>query len=395
MPTANENQNTTNLNVVTGSKLEEFGSQIWDAMKTYITSHEDTSNLMTQVKSILDSANRQIIGTTGTQKANAINTAVQSMVAAFEAAGVDMTNVKTSEFAEWIGRLTAVTGVYILDANDTLWTAESWAFAKSQGQTMPNVVGVDIVLADQEIIVSKDEQTKAWGTYGTTLVSLDAYTGGPAGTPKDGKNNTFQILAQCDPDKLLPIGKTITYVAGTTTIQQITDAYCVLFADANAQVAFAQSMGLQQMNAWGQKKIYAYGTTGHWRTSYWKANQTTIAANSFQQIYASAPAADQYGFVGSPSAEWCLGYKAYTGDTKVWYEGSIFELFVLYLNQTAINACMTAIDGTLLRISTSIYYWSSLQYNSNGSAWCIELASGGIYYNGKGNQCAVRAFTQR
>ena len=77
-------------------------AEAWDAMKVWVNTNVDQSNIMTVVKGFLDTANRQVIGTTGTEKAQAIVASVDAMVQAFTEAGISMQGITTAQFAQCI-----------------------------------------------------------------------------------------------------------------------------------------------------------------------------------------------------------------------------------------------------------------------------------------------------
>jgi len=377
------------LNAVTVSKLDEFGSQLWDAMKEYIVSHEDTSNLMIQIKSKLDQANREVIGTTGTQKADAIKDGVYQMVLAFEDCGIDMTNIKTSQFSSIIREFTKITGVFILDENNKQWSSGEWEEASTK-QVMPNPVGILVVLADNEIIISLDYVFKQWGTYGSTIPILDGYAGGIAGTPKSGFKNTKRILAYADPGTLRNSSISIDYFNGMTE-SDVTNKDIVFFPDDTSLTTWAASVGNAGMARLGQEKYYCipHAEAGYWIVKYYTGTASSI---TFGNRITKTPLIDTQSIIGSPSAKWCWDYKAYDGDTHQWYEPSVFELGVMYLNRDEIDKCLIVLGKE--RLYTSSYHWSSLQFN-NSYAYFVSLSSGEVnnYYKSYG--CAVRAVTSR
>ena len=109
-------------------------AEAWGAMKVWVNTNVDQSNIMTVVKGFLDAANRQVIGTTATEKAQAIAASVDAMVQAFTEAGISMQNITTAQFAQCIASLAVNSGVWIQDTDGVLWTAASWAHAKEQYQ---------------------------------------------------------------------------------------------------------------------------------------------------------------------------------------------------------------------------------------------------------------------
>lgn len=110
---------------------------------------------MSVVKTNLDSANRTVIGTTGTEKAIAINQAIQEIAAAIEEAGYNIDNMPTSDFAECIRRMTQQSGCYILDTNGIKWNAAEWRYQKQQTGHDPAIcAGIFLLCADHDILIA-------------------------------------------------------------------------------------------------------------------------------------------------------------------------------------------------------------------------------------------------
>ena len=93
------------------------------------------------------------------------------------------------------------------------------------------------------------------------------------------------------------------------------------------------------------------------------------------------------GYVdGAPAAEACAAFTFPNG--KKGYLPALGEWQGAYNNKTAVVSAMTLIGGTAIK---SDYYWSSTQYNSDGS-WSLPWNYGSLFYGSKGNGFYVRAF---
>lgn len=372
-------ENITNLNVVTASALEQSQTEIWNAMKNWVMSNIDSSNLMTIVKDFLDVANREIIGTTGTEKAQAVATAVTAMVNAFETAGLSMSGVTTSQFADCILALSNNNGVYILDTNNNRWTAAQWAYEKEQqGHDPATCQGILIVNPDHNFLVaSNDYGPMQFGTNGHTIPNLQSMNGGLAGTPKDGTYNSRKIMAATDPDKVRDEFK-VVYFSGMTG-QDLIDKDIVFFPDAQTLTDWATLMGIPELYSIGTSMIYALPhdtEPNHYVLKYYSGNGTSL---NFSNREAIAPYTDSNSQTGCTALNQCYYHVEYAGDTTYWRLPSLFELLLIYLNKLAINQCRSALGKGQL---PTINIWSCLQFNSNAEQY-MSLADGSFGNNSK------------
>lgn len=369
-------------------------AEAWDAMKTWVETNVDQSNIMAVVKGLLDAANRATIGTTGTEKAQAIKHSVETMVAAFEAAGVSMQGITTAQFAECISSIAAATGVWIKDTDGLLWTAASWAQAKEQGggvnPATPQGIWIKAVNAEF-LVASKNYGTMQFGTYGHTLPNLQGMAGGSAGTPYNGEYNSRKILAATDPDACIEAGFGLAYFAGMTDTDLV-DKDLVLFDDDATLTSWANTMGLPTMLTIGSTMIYAvkhsnWTEQNHLYVLKYFNGTTSI---SFANREASAPYTDNYGQVGCTALKAAMAHREYANDPMFWRLSVVYEILIKYLNKTSINACREALGEQPLpsanewsSIQTNTYneYYFSLadgsynNYNKNSNNWVVPVAS--------------------
>ena len=357
----------------------------WDAMKTWVETNVDQSNIMTVVKGILDVANRQVIGTTGTEKAQAIEQAVEAMVAAFTEAGVSMQGITTAQFAECITSIAAATGVWIKDTDGLLWTAAGWAHAKEQagGVNPATPQGIWIKAVNAEFLVaSKNYGAMQFGTYGHTLPNLQGMAGGSAGAPYNGEYNSRKILAATDPDACNAAGFAATYFAGMTDTDLV-GKDLVFFPDQDTLTAWATAMGLPTMLTIGTAMIYAiphanYTEQNHVYILKYFSGTSSIA---FANREAIAPYTDNYGQVGCTALRAAIEHREYADDPMFWRLSVVYEILIKYLNKTAINECRNALGEQPL---PSANEWSSIQSN-NLNEYYFSLADGSCNNNGKYN----------
>lgn len=402
---ANENQNNQTqdtqvvLNVVTDEKLEQALTEQWASFKTWVESNIDNSNLMGIVKTYLDQANREVIGTTGTAKAQAINTAVIAMVQAFENAGIDMTGVTTAQFAGIIDSLVGNSGVYILDKNGLYWTAADWGTTTEHA----DAVGVAIKTTNGTIVVSHKvlpecsdvNEIMQWGTFQFDVQPTSVFSSINA-EPFSGLMDTIHELCFANPNILIANANQWTMQGSSVmTKEQVKVKELIYFTSPSDYndilIPWATAQGLPAMLEIGATKTFAIPNDAQ-ATSYkiyYFSGTTSIA---FTQRTATSPMTDRYGQIGCNPARRCYLYKAYTGDTHQWYTPSVYEIFMIYLNIDAVNICLTTLEtGQIPRDGT--YTWSCIQ-NGSLNAYYINMLSGSFINYGKNYTCRVRAVTR-
>lgn len=90
---------------------------------------------------------------------------------------------------------------------------------------------------------------------------------------------------------------------------------------------------------------------------------------------------------GAPAAEACRLYSSGTIGAGKWDLPAFGIMYLIYINKTAINACLTAMGGTVL---TNDYNWTSTEL-SGTNAWYIYLNNGSQFNSTKYNAFYVRA----
>lgn len=384
------------IDIVTGERLEQSQTELWQAMKTWVLDNIDNSNLMTLIKETLDEANREVYGTTGTAKADLIKTSVQAMTQAFEDAGFDMEGVTTQQFAALIGQISSVNGTYILDSDGVRWTAGAWSTAVSH----KDPVGVLITSAKDNIIVSHQvlpeqssiDATRQWGTYNQTVAPMVGFTSINA-EPYSGLMNTIHLMCWGNPDIMIEVPNDYTMKGSSTmTKEEVLSKELIWFDSASALndilTPWATAQGTASMADLRTKAfvIPTDSTMTSWNVYYYSGT-TSIA---FGTRMTGVPKADTQGVTGVPAARSCFRYKAYAEDTRQWYLPSVYELFMIYLNKPYIDECMTALGAEQLKLDN---YWSSVQ-NGTNYAFALSLSSGMANYYPKNSSYRVRAVTR-
>lgn len=360
-------------------------AEAWDAMKVWVETNVDKSNIMTVVKGFLDAANRQVIGTTATEKAQAIAASVDAMVQAFTEAGISMQGITTAQFAECIATIAANTGVWIKDTDGVLWTAASWAHAKEQGGGVDPAQrqGIFIKAVNAEfLIASKNYGTMQFGTNGHTIPNLQAMVAGSAGTPYNGEYNARKILAATDPDACNEAGFAVTYFQGMTDADLV-DKDLVFFPDQTTLTNWATEMGLATMVTIGQTMLYAiphanYTESNHlYILKYFNGTNSISFANREAQV----PYTDNYGQIGCTALRAAMSHREYNDDPMFWRLSCIYEILLKYLNKAAIDECRAALGEQPL---PSAQEWSDIQNNSVYECY-LSLADGSYDVGNKSN----------
>ncbi len=347
--------------------------EAFEKMQIWVQNNTDKLEVMRHVGNLLNRANRvSSDNRTVSERAQSLVASIDAIVAAMTECGVDMEGVTTAQIAQFITTIADGAGTWIEDSDGVLWTAASWAYEKQQagGVDPATLQGIVLTNSEHEIyIASRNYGPMQFGTYGHTIPSLQATSGGPSGTPVDGEYNGRMILAATNPDALRPFGWAIDYFEGLKRTDLVGNdglkVNVVFFPDQATLTSWATGLGLYEMLAIGQTMIYAIPndandpTNGYYTLKYFNGSNSI----SFANREAIAPYTDNYGQVGSTAANACVAHKEYTGDPLFWRNPSLFECLMMIMNKDDINTCRAALGQTALP-SGSV--WTGIQYNSNG-----------------------------
>src|SRR5574344_1714451 len=165
-------------------------------------------------------------------------------------------------------------------------------------------------------------------------------------------------------------------VSGKTAIGVVFDAanrYAVALTDAPSALQWSTTStddisGLENCMTSNYDLITTCGTNG-------KSNTQTIIAQ---------------GASNYPAANYCNSYSTVGTNAGDWWLPSTKELYIIYLNRTAINAGLTKASGLTL---INNMYWSSTEYGSYNAAWGMYVMSNGTGNSYKNSPYYVRAVT--
>lgn len=369
--------------------------EAFEKMQIWVQNNADKLEVMKHVGNLLNRANRVATDNrTVSERAQSLVASIDAIVAAMTECGVDMEGVTTAQIAQFITTIADGAGTWIEDSDGVLWTAASWSYEKQQagGVDPATLQGIVLTNSEHEIyIASRNYGPMQFGTYGHTIPSLQATSGGPSGTPVDGEYNGRMILAATNPDALRPFGWAIDYFEGLKRTDLVGNdglkVNVVFFPDQATLTSWATGLGLYEMLAIGQTMIYAIPndandpTNGYYTLKYFNGSNSI----SFANREAIVPYTDNYGQVGCTAANACVAHKEYVGDPLFWRNPSLFECLMMIMNKNDINTCRAALGQTALP-SGSV--WTGVQTSSNNE-YSFSLADRSWNTNFKINSYGV------
>ena len=368
---------TTLLSVPTGAQLDDMLTRIWQAMKVWVTENIDQSDLMGQVKSILDACNREVIGTTATEKAEAILASINRIAVALRNSGAQITDETTlDQFAQLVYDVSARGyEVCLLGKSGTHYSPAEWLTYVEEHGTAPEEATPAVFTPYQSFVIAAgDFQGKQWGNTIDLVQGLDdAQRSTFIDVLQDSLNfhslqNTYRMLLWYNPE-VLPHRN---YDPSDPSINYGSYA-CVRFATKAEMLA----SGLQlpyDMQVYIVTNDESDSTTN--QEYYWDGS-------AYQKRFAVPRIAN--GITGSPAAEFAWAHKAWDGDTRQWAMPTINHLLMMYVYMTEINTCLSVYNRSTLPTSSS---WACQQYSAP-NAWCATVPTGVVNNSTKNNRYAV------
>ena len=367
----------TNLNVPTGAQLEEMMTRIWQAMKVWVMTNIDQSDLMTQVKQTLDACNRQVIGATATEKADAILASINSIAAALRSAGAVVTDETTlSQFAQLVESVASRSyEICLLGKSGTHYSAAEWLEYIDEHGTAPEEAVPAVITPFQSFVIAAGGfSSRAWGN--TTDSPAGLYNGQNStfiDVLQDSLNfhsldNTYRMLLWYNPE-VLPHAN---YDPSDPTADY-GDYGCVRFATKAEMEASGQQLPYD-------KQVYIVTNDESDNTTnqeyYWNGS-----------AYVKRFAVPRYinNITGSPAAEFAWNYKAWQGDTRQWAMPTINHMLMMYVYYSQINTCLSAYNRSPLPTG---YSWAC-QQNGADYAYYVTIPSGSVNYYVKNYTSAV------
>ncbi len=368
------------VNVVTGEQLDEMMTRCWQAMKTWVTTNIDNSNLMTQVKETLDECNRDVIGTTATAKVDAVLNSINAIATALRNAGAVVTNeTPLAEFATLVRQIsTSGYEICILGKSGTHYSIEDWNEYIAQHGSEPEEGVVAVITPFQSFVIGnppigQQYVTRQWGNTTDNVQGLYAnQTGSFINVLMNSLifrslENTYRMLLWYNPEVLPHCNY------DPNDPDKDYGAYgCIRFANHAEMENSGQHLAFDQ-----QVYIVTEDTDNTANVCYY------WAGNQYTKRFVVPRVANN--ITGSPAAEYAWDYKAWDGDTRQWALPTINHLLMMYVYYSQINAHLSILNHSTLPTGTS---WSCQQYGA-GTANYVAIPSANVNVSNKNNTCAV------
>ncbi len=357
-----------NLTVVTADNLDQSLAQLWSAMKTYVSENIDTSEIMTTIKGYLDEANRETIGTTASEKAEAVRNSIDAIVSMLYNAGVDTTNLHTQDLAALIASMLPTgSEVCLLDSTGRHWTVAEWEIYKEEHGHAPDASTVVAVITPyNSFVIAPNFDSKVWGNISDTVPGLP-----PSQTASfinilrnnavfSSLDGTRMMLMWYDPEVL---GE--EWYTRVPTYADLLEIGAGLMYDEQIYIVTSDENTLDGNNEPTANMAYV------WTGTEWQKRFPVPRSRD--------------NIIGSPAAKSAWQFKMSADDTRQWALPVINQMLIMYVHEQQINECLYAINLSGL---PSGYSWTCQQVNVNG-AYYVAIPSGQVNYNIKNGACAV------
>ena len=370
------------VNVVTGEQLDEMMTRCWQAMKMWVTTNIDNSNLMTQVKETLDECNREVIGTTATAKVEAVLNSINAIATALRNAGATVTDDTTlAEFAQLVSTIgTHSYEVCLLGKSGTHYSAGEWQQYIDEHGTTPEPAQPAIITPYQSFVIGVPlvagtaYTAKQWANTTDLVPGLYAQSVGSFldvlqnSLIFESYENTRRILLFYNPEKLPH-----TNYDPSDPDKDYSKYGCVRFASkaemeaSGIHLMYDQQVYIVTNDETDNSADQSYYWDG---VQYVRRFQVPRTANNI---------------TGAPAAEFAWDYKAYEGDERQYTLPTTNHLLMMYVYYSQINTLLYASHHSTLPTG---YSWTCQQNNAN-YAYYVAIPSAGVNDNGKNNTCTV------
>lgn len=351
---------TYNANhVPTLGMVEDLVLMAVNSVKSWTTDNIDRTELVANIKAQLDIANREVIGDTAAEKCQHLLNCINDITTALRNAGaVIPDSTPLSDFATLITQISA-TGyeVCILGKSGTHYSAAEWSEYIAQHDTTPEEAVVAVITPFQSFVIGTAPQsgypTRQWGNATDSVLGLYSQQQGSFLNVLQNSlifnslENTYRMLLWYDPE-VLPH---INYDPSAPDNDYESYA-CVRFATkaemeaSGLQLAYDRQVYIVTDDETDSTTDQAYYWDG---TAYTRRFQVPRVANSI---------------TGSPAAKYAWEYKAWDGDTRQYALPTTNHLLMMYVYYTQINACLSALDRSVLPTGSS---WTCQQLSANNA----------------------------
>lgn len=364
------------LNVVTGEQLDEMMTRCWQAMKAWVTTNIDNSNLMTQVKETLDECNREVIGTTATAKVEAVLNSINAIATALRNAGATVTDDTTlAEFAQLVSTIgTHSYEVCLLGKSGTHYSAGEWQQYIDEHGTTPEPAQPAIITPYQSFVIGVPlvagtaYTAKQWANTTDLVPGLYAQSVGSFldvlqnSLIFESYENTRRILLFYNPEKLPHANY------DPSDMDKDYSKYgCVRFASkaemeaSGIHLMYDQQVYIVTNDETDSSADQSYYWDG---VQYVRRFQVPRTANNI---------------TGAPAAEFAWDYKAYEGDERQYTLPTTNHLLMMYVYYSQINTLLYASHHSPLPTGSS---WTCQQNGAN-YAYYVAVPSANVGSNNK------------
>ena len=363
--------------------VEDLTLMAVSSIKSWTLDNVDKTEIMKHIKAQLDLANREVIGTTAAEKAQALLNSVTAIATALRSAGAVVgDDTPFAQFATLVRQI-AATGyeICILGRSGTHYTPGEWQLYIDQHGTTPEDGAVPAVITPfQSFVIGLPPQsgalypTKHWGNTTDLVQGLYAnQTGSFLNVLQNNLiffslENTWRMLLWYDPE-VLPH----TNYDPNDPTKDYGSYGCVRFATKAEMEASGQHLAFDQ-----QVYIVTADETDNTANQcyYWEGSR-------YVRRFPVPRVANN--ITGSPAAKEAWEYKAWDGDTRQWSLPTINHLLMMYVYNTEINTCISVLNHSALPTGNS---WSCQQSNA-GSAGYVTIPSASVTSNYKTYPYAV------
>lgn len=347
------------------------------SVKEWTTSNVDKTELVANIKAVLDQCNREVIGTTAAEKCQHLLTCINAITSALRRAGaVIPDSTPLSQFTTLVEQISAsVYEICILGKSGTHYSTTQWNEYIAEHGTEPEagaVVGV--ITPFQSFVIGLPPtdtpdayKNLAWGDISDDVSGL---YGPQSGSFIDvllnslnfkSLENTYRMLLWYDPE-VLPH---CNYDPNDPD-KDYGSYGCIRFATK----AEMEGSG-QHLMSYQQVYIVTNDETDNTTNQcyYWNG-----------AAYARRFVVPRTGNItGSPAAKFAWKYKAWEGDTRQYALPTTNHLLMMYVYYNEINACLSTLNhGTL----PTRYAWTCQQNNAT-NAWYVGIPSAYVNNNTK------------
>lgn len=380
MTTYNENHTPT-LGMVEDLVLMAISS-----VKSWTTENVDKTEIMKHIKEQLDIANRTSIGSTAAEKCQYLISSITAITNALRSAGAVIgDDTPLAQFATLVTQISA-TGykVCILGKSGTQYSAAEWrTYIEQHGSEPEDGVVIAVLtpfesfvigLPDVQGTIGYNYPSLPWGNTTDNVTGLySQQTGSYINVLMNSLEfhaleNTRRMLLWYDPE-VLPH---CNYDPNDPD-KEYGEYGCVRFATKAEMVASGQHLMYDQ-------QVYIVTNDESDSTTeqcyYWSGTE-------YVKRFAVPRVANN--ITGSPAAKRAWNYKAWNGETRQYALPTTNHLLMMYVYQTAIDTCMSAINRSTLPAG---YTWTCQQGNAN-FAWYVAIPSANVNFNSKSYAYAV------